>query len=236
MHFQHFQYFPVTYPFFAILVAMFIFLVVLIQVRALNYAYMRLGISSRGAMLLLLGSLLGSYFNIPVAVLPEQQVLSGQEVDAFGIRYLVPVVVDWPGTVVALNAGGAIIPGFMSFYLLAKNRLWVLGSVAVICVAAVCHMLARPIPGIGIALPVFAPASVTAIVALLLSRKQAAPLAYIGGSLGVLVGADLLNLNKLADIGAPIMSIGGAGTFDGIFVTGVLAVLLASFAGSDNKT
>jgi uncharacterized membrane protein len=65
------------------------------------------------------------------------------------------------------------------------------------------------------------------VVALILSRQHAAPLAYIGGSIGVLVGADLLNLGKLRELGAPIASIGGAGTFDGIFLTGVLAVLIA---------
>jgi uncharacterized membrane protein len=62
----------------------------------------------------------------------------------------------------------------------------------------------------------------------MLSRKHAAPLAYIAGSFGTLIGADLLNLNKLADLKAPILSIGGAGTFDGIFVTGIVAVLIAS--------
>ena len=51
-------------------------------------------------------------------------------------------------------------------------------------------------------------------------------LAYICGVLGVLIGADLLNLNKIKKLGAPTASIGGAGTFDGIFLTGVLAVLL----------
>ncbi|MGA9991623.1 MAG: DUF1614 domain-containing protein, partial [Thiobacillaceae bacterium] len=68
----------------------------------------------------------------------------------------------------------------------------------------------------------------TAIVALALSRRHAAPLAYICGSLGTLIGADLLNLGKIQGLGAPIASIGGAGTFDGIFLTGLLAVLYAS--------
>ncbi len=52
-----------------------------------------------------------------------------------------------------------------------------------------------------------------------------------GGSLGVLIGADLLNLGKLQGLGAPVASIGGAGTFDGIFVTGLIAVLLAGLTG-----
>jgi uncharacterized membrane protein len=89
-------------------------------------------------------------------------------------------------------------------------------------------MLAEPAPGLGIALPVFVPPVSTAVVALLLSRRQAVPLAYIGGSLGTLIGADLLNLDKVQGLGAPVVSTGGAGTFDGIFLTGILAVLLAS--------
>jgi uncharacterized membrane protein len=65
----------------------------------------------------------------------------------------------------------------------------------------------------------------------LLSRAHAAPLAYIGGSLGTLIGADLLNLDKVQGLGAPVASIGGAGTFDGIFLIGILAVLIASLTG-----
>ena len=72
------------------------------------------------------------------------------------------------------------------------------------------------------------PVVVTAIVAMLLSREDSVPLAYIAGSLGTLIGADLTNLDKVRGLGAPVASIGGAGTFDGIFLTGILAVLLAS--------
>ena len=60
------------------------------------------------------------------------------------------------------------------------------------------------------------------------SYRQAAPPAYISGSLGTLIGADLLNLDKLQGLGAPVASIGGAGTFDGVFLTGIAAVLIAS--------
>ena len=35
-----------------------------------------------------------------------------------------------------------------------------------------------------------------------------------------------LPVGKLQGLGAPVASIGGAGTFDGIFLTGILAVLL----------
>lgn len=237
MQFTHLHYLPLPFPFFSILVGVFLLLLVLLQIGALRYAYMRLGISSGGALFLLFGSLVGSYFNIPVAELPERQIAQGQEIAFYGMRYVVPVIVDWPGTVIAVNVGGALIPGLMSFYLLVKHRLWIRGLVAVACVAALCHQMAHPIPGLGIALPVFVPALVAAVVALLLSRRHAAPLAYIGGILGTLIGADLLNLDKVAGLGAPMASIGGAGTFDGIFLVGVVAVLIASLLpGTDSPS
>ena len=42
------------------------------------------------------------------------------------------------------------------------------------------------------------------------------------------VGADILNLKKIGNQGVPVASIGGAGTFDGIFLNGIFAVLLAA--------
>jgi uncharacterized membrane protein len=231
MHVSYLHYLPLPLPFFAILVAVFLTLLIALQVGVLRYAYMRLGVTSGGAMLLLLGSLLGSYFNIPVAQLPEQQVKAGRQVTFFGMRYVVPVLVDSPGTVIAVNIGGALIPGLMSVYLIIRHGLFIKALLTIVCVAAVCYQLAQPIPGLGIALPIFVPALTTGIVALLLSRNRAAPLAYVGGSLGTLIGADLLNLGNVQGLGAPMASIGGAGTFDGIFLNAVLAVLIASLPG-----
>jgi uncharacterized membrane protein len=148
-------------------------------------------------------------------------------IEFFGMHYPVPMVENPSGTVIAINVGGAVIPTIMSIYLLDRRRLWVSGAIATAIVALVLHWLADPVPGVGIAVPVFIPAIVTAVVSLLLSRSDAAPLAYISGSLGTLIGADLTNLNKVAGLGAPVASIGGAGTFDGIFLTGILAVLFA---------
>jgi uncharacterized membrane protein len=231
MRLSQLHYLPLPPAFFAILVAAFIALVVLIQLGALRYAYLRIGLSPFAAIMLLLGSLVGSYFNIPLFELPAQQVVSGREVIYFGMRYVVPVVQRWPDTVVAVNIGGAVIPTVMSLYLLSRYRLWGEGLIATACVAAVCYAFSNPIAGLGIAEPVFVPAVTTAIVALLLSRPNAGPLAYAGGSLGTLIGADLLNLGRVQGLGAPVVSIGGAGTFDGIFLIGILAVLIASLFG-----
>ena len=224
------HYLPLTPGLFGILVLLFAGLIILIQLRILRYAYMKLGLGPGMAMLLLFGSLLGSYFNIPITVLPGRSVRSGEIVDFFGMRYVVPPVTAWPGTVLAVNVGGAVIPTLMSTYLVLRYHLWMKAAIAVVVIAIVIHSMATPVQGVGIAVPVFAPVIVTAILAFLLSREYAAPLAYIGGSMGTLIGADLSNLDKINGLGAPVASIGGAGTFDGIFLTGILAVLLAGIA------
>jgi uncharacterized membrane protein len=130
---------------FAVLAGVFLLLLVVIQLETLRYVYARLGIGSAAALLLLSGSLVGSYFNIPIAQLPHDRGRARG-----GVTYVVPVAVDWPGTIVAVNVGGAVIPVLLSLYLMAKNRIWRLGLVAFVCVAAVCHILARPVPGAGI--------------------------------------------------------------------------------------
>ena len=90
------------------------------------------------------------------------------------------------------------------------------------------YRLAKPMPGVGIALPAFVPPVLAAILSVILAYGHAPVIAYISGTLGTLIGADLLNIRKIEALGAPVVSIGGAGTFDGIFLNGLLAVLLAA--------
>ena len=234
MHPIHLHYFPLPLVFYAIFAGVLLALFILLQLRLLRYAYMRIGLDSRVAMLVLLGSLLGSYVNIPVAQLPEAPIASDEIIDFFGMRYVVPGVTGWSGTIIAVNVGGAVIPTLLSIFLLARNQIWLLGAVGTVIVAVVVHRLAYLVPAVGIAVPVVAPPLVTAVVAIVLSRRFAGPLAYISGSLGTLIGADLLNLDKLHGLGVPVASIGGAGTFDGIFMTGIVAVLLASLGARQN--
>jgi uncharacterized membrane protein len=221
------HYFPVTLPFLLLLLGLFGLVVGMAAMRLLRYASVSMGISLPSLVAILALSLLGSYVNIPIAYLPEKVTTSVAQISFFGVTYAIPVVHEWAATVLAVNLGGAVIPIAVSLYLMAKNHLWGLGTLGVAIVAVICHWVARPVPGLGIAEPVLVPAAATAFVALLLSRRHAAPLAYICGSLGTLIGADLLNLDKVQGLGAPVASIGGAGTFDGIFVTGLLAVLYA---------
>ncbi len=228
------HYLPLAPGFFLILVFLFVGLIILIQLRILRYAYMKLGIGPGAALFLLFGSLIGSYFNIPITILPGSIVKSGEVVDFYGMQYVIPYVAQSPGTVLAVNVGGAVIPTLMSTYLVIRYNLWLKAAIAVAAIAFIIHSMATPVHGIGIAVPVFAPVVATAILAFILSREYAAPLAYVGGSMGTLIGADLLNLDKINGLGAPVASIGGAGTFDGIFLTGILAVLLAGI-GSPSR-
>ena len=221
------QYIPIGWPFLLAFWLLFGLVVVLIQIGILEYVFESMGVNRRYMFSLLVGCLLGSYINIPVAELPAEPVRSGQIVDFYGVQYVVPVVINRPGTVVAFNLGGAVIPCILSMYLVLKHRLFGESLLAVGIVAVAVHFMAHPVPGVGIAVPIFIPPVITAIVAVSISRWYAGPLAYIGGSLGTLVGADLLNLGKLRGLRAPVASIGGAGKFDGIFLTGLVAVLLA---------
>lgn len=225
MQMSQYHYLPMAPGFFAILVGIFLMVLIL---HSLRYAYVSLGVSPRTALLLLSASLVGSVFNIPVAELGPEPVVSDRIVDYFGMQYQVPIVSHWQGTVIAVNVGGAVIPALLSLYLLATRNLWIKGAIGTAIVALIMHWVANPVPGLGIAVPVFLPVMTTAAVALLLSRDNAAPLAYIAGGLGTLLGADLSNLDKVGGLGAPVASIGGAGTFDGIFLTGILAVLIAN--------
>jgi len=225
------HYFPVTLPFLLVLIGLLGLVVGMAALRVLRYASISMGIGVGSLLAILSLSLLGSYINIPVAYLPERQTAAAAEISYFGVTYVVPVVRDFAATVLAVNVGGALIPIALSLYLIRKHRLFGLSVLGIAIVAAVCHLLARPVPGLGIAEPILAPALTTAAVALVLAGRRAGPLAYISGSLGTLIGADVLNLNKIQGLGAPIASIGGAGTFDGIFITGLLAVLYAGLAG-----
>jgi uncharacterized membrane protein len=222
-----YQYLPLTPGYFAILFVIYLGVFILL-VTTLRYAYLSLGVSSGTALLLLFASLVGSYFNVTITHLPPEHVISDQIRGYPGMFWVIPRVRTFQGTAIAVNIGGAVIPALMSLYLLFARRLWFRGLIATAIVAVVLHWLAQPVPGIGIAVPILVPVVVTAIVAMVLAGENAAPLAYIAGSMGTLIGADLTNLSRMQGLGAPVASIGGAGTFDGIFLTGILAVLLAS--------
>ncbi|MFZ2088335.1 MAG: DUF1614 domain-containing protein [Desulfobaccales bacterium] len=135
-------------------------------------------------------------------------------------------------TILAVNVGGAIIPAALSVYLFVQifKRMGVSwGLLANLgAVTAVMYLVARPVKGLGIAVPGLVPPLVAALGAwILCPGKFRAPCAFIASTMGTLIGADLLHLREIAGLGAPVASIGGAGTFDAIFLSGIIAVLLS---------
>lgn len=224
------HYFPLPLPFLLFLLLLFGVLVALAEIGILRFAYSRIGINPRYFFLFLLLSFIGSYVNIPVAEFPPEEVVTRHVASYMGMKYIIPTVTDRAGPILAVNVGGGLVPTLLSLYLVIKKRLYLQAILGVALMTVVVHILAHPVPGVGIAEPTFIPPLIAAGVALLLTRASspAPALAYVCGSLGTLIGADLLNLGDIPGLGAPVASIGGAGTFDGIFLTGILGVLLAS--------
>ncbi|MFH0809198.1 MAG: DUF1614 domain-containing protein [Pseudomonadota bacterium] len=204
-------------------------LIFLIEVKAVSYAYEKAGISHRYVLAVLVLSLGGSVVNIPLARIGGQDIVVGHEVVRhMGTEYLVPIVKHVSGTLLAVNVGGALVPTVVSIYLLWKLPYLVPKAVVgILIMTGAMYGLATPVPGVGIAVPTLVPPILAAVIAMALDSRHAPPLAYACGTLGVLIGADLLNLSHVAGLGAPVASIGGAGTFDGVFLTGIIAVLLA---------
>jgi uncharacterized membrane protein len=202
-----------------------LFLIAMLEVGIIESAYQKLGMSHRAVTLLLLLSIFGSYINIPIATISSPPVVHHYNV--YNLNYI-PGLVPIPGdTVIAVNLGGAVIPVFLSAYLLMRVGGIAPALVATILVALLVHHFSRVVPGAGIAVPTFIPGFAAAILAVLLTREQQPVVAYVAGTIGCLVGADVLNLALVAHLNAPMASIGGAGTFDGVFVSGIIAVLLA---------
>lgn len=206
-------------------------LMVVLRFMFAGIAFRRLGIGRWTAFAILWLSLLGSSVNIPVAQLHASHLEQDVAVTYFGMVYLVPHVVEVGRTVVAVNVGGAVIPVLLSAYLMVRYGIGIRLLAAIAVVTAVANQVARPVNGVGIAMPPLVAAVAAALAGMVLDRPHAARVAFIAGTLGTLIGADLLNLDKFSASSAPVVSIGGAGTFDGVFVTGIVAVLLAGLGG-----
>ena len=221
------MYPPVTNETLGIFAIVLIALFAMLEVGAIRAAYERLGMSHRTASMLLLAMIFGSYINIPVATVRAHEIVHDQIVSFWGVPYVVPAVVHADQTEIAINVGGALIPVLVCVYLLIRWRTLIRSAIATAVVMLIVYSTSRVVPGVGIAVPTLIPGVVAAAIAWLLDRRRAPVIAYVAGTLGCLLGADVLNLPIIYKLHAPVASIGGAGTFDGVFVSGLIAVLLA---------
>lgn len=204
------------------------FLLILIQLELLAFAFAKLNLPPMLGLMILILSLFGSAINIPVFRIRSEQPPPQFLVSMRWGLFKIPVQPFMNETQVSVNLGGCVIPLALSIYLYINSDLSVTVTLLGIAITtSISYLFSRPIPGLGIGMPILIAPVSAALVGLLLSPDQSAPLAYISGVLGVLIGADLLHLKAIPKLGAPQASIGGAGTFDGIFITGIVAALLA---------
>jgi len=192
----------------------------------------KLGLGPTSSLLAALGMFAGSLVNIPVARVEHERTVEYLPNRVLGLHRLLSRPVQRRSyTVIAVNVGGCLVPTALAGYqaariaLEAPSVLPAAGGTLLINVA-VCYYVARPVPDTGIAMPAFLPAGAAALCALLLAPAWAPPVAFMAGVLGPLLGADFLHLDDIADIGTGMASIGGAGTFDGIVLSGLVATLL----------
>lgn len=77
---------------------------------------------------------------------------------------------------------------------------------------------------------------ITSLYSLYASRKpeEAGPIAYVMGTIGVILGADIANITNLTNVfNADVQfTIGGAGMFDAIYIVGLLSVVVDVIASS----
>lgn len=217
---------------FLLFVVALAFVIGLVQVGLVTIAFDKLGLTRDAAFLMLALTLGGSLINVPVFTIradvpppPPPPHPPSQ----WPVQWPFPKLPPFDGTVtINVNLGGALVPVAFSLYLFLHVPLGMLEVLAgVTAVTLVASRFSRPIPRLGIAMPILVAPLTAAVVAALIDPAHRAPLAYASGTLGVLIGADLLRLKDIAKLGSPFASIGGAGTLDGVFLTGIIAVLLA---------
>lgn len=218
--------------------ALFLFFLLLILLpfflaEIMLTALAKLGLNAQQSIMAAIGIFLGSMVNIPVIRFKTPDQVESSASNMFGIsRQVFPNMQQQHSTLLAVNLGGCIIPlmiaGYQMIRLYDFGAHYMLGcGVVVVANILICQQTARPIENMGIAIPALIPAIAAALLALLFVPDQAPAVAFTAGVLGPLIGADLLHLDEIKKMGTPIASIGGAGTFDGIVLSGIVATLLA---------
>ncbi|HXP73605.1 MAG TPA: DUF1614 domain-containing protein [Stellaceae bacterium] len=217
------------------LIAFLVLLVLLplLFAQLMAASLIKLSLEPGTALLLMIGIIVGSGINIPVKRIERPQKVPQHPLAIFGLGGMLPEMTRMrQQTIIAVNVGGCLIPAGLAAYEFLNladlgPRFVVAGIAAGIVNVVVCYLVARPVPGVGILIPGFVPALVAATLGVLLGSDQAAPVAFVAGTLGPLIGADLLHLREIEESAVGVASIGGAGTFDGIVLSGIIAAYLA---------
>ncbi len=194
-----------------------------------------IGVNPLLALTLTLGSLLTSYINVTIVEITYYTPFA--PFGDFMKLFPIPIVMQRVDKLfIELNVGGAIIPVAVSIYLILtylinNTAVMALFIMSLIISSFINWLDSRVIPGIGVALPTALPVLLTltfTLIATILFRANPLGFSYSLGSLSTLIGADLLNIGRVVRSMRGYVAIGGAGVFDGIYITGLASLVLAS--------
>ncbi|MEO0852542.1 MAG: DUF1614 domain-containing protein [Cyanobacteria bacterium J06648_11] len=220
-------YLPGSLLLFLLLLLLLPFLGLALAVDIVQTAAGKLGFSPGMGLALLLAIIIGSTVNIPLYSVQSTVPIADDFVTYFMRQYRgLPLHRVRAQTVIALNVGGGLIPVVLAVYQVFQASL---GAIAIVTIAVTIasYFAAQVVPGIGIQMNPLVSPLVAVVVASLVAATAAAPVAFAGGVFGTLIGADLLHLREIETRTAGVLSIGGAGVFDGIALCGLLALLLS---------
>jgi uncharacterized membrane protein len=189
----------------------------------------KLHLSPEATLLLMMAMIVGGLVNIPVKRIAHERMVPVHPLAIYGLGGL------WPAMrrerretilVAVASRRASRSTNCRGSWRRARRCSWPCSSQA-LSILRCATFLARPVQGVGILLPGLVPAAVAAILALIFAPGEAAPVAYIAGVAGPLIGADLFHLKEIEQSTVGMASIGGAGTFDGIVLSGIVAAYLA---------
>lgn len=219
-------YLPVALLLFLAFLLLLPFIWFALAVDIVEVAVAKLGFSPTAALLLFAAVIVGSTINVPLYRRYSDITVVSDFADLWLRQFWgIPLHRIQRETVVALNVGGGLIPVLLALYEFTRvNPMAIVGVTAL--VTLVSYFSAHVVPGIGVQMNALVGPLTAALTAVVIGGPEAPAIAFSGGVLGVLIGADLLHLPEIERMSPGVLSIGGAGVFDGIALCGLLALLL----------
>ena len=219
-------YLPVSLLLFLLFLLLLPFIWVAVALDVVEVAVAKLGFSPTVAFILFIAVLLGSTINIPLYQVESTIPIVPDFRDMWLRQFWgIPLQKARQKTIIALNVGGGLIPVILAIYELTRSNPLAIFGVTLI-VTIVSYFAAQIVPGIGIQMNALISPLTAAISSILIAESSVPSIAFAGGVLGTLIGADLLHLKEIERMSAGVLSIGGAGVFDGIALCGLFALLL----------
>lgn len=244
MNYPYFQFSGGLFAALLFMVALF-FLFIFLPVSIVAEAFSKLGLTSAQGVLMFIAILVGRTVNFPFFTSERMVIVSKPQTFNYTMNASgQPMQVEQDTAnevkkqVFLVNLGGCILPLLLCLTFLIRLHMngqaeGVYGYIgfAMLMVAGGCYVMAKADPFTGLRVPLFMPALMTFVSVFFFVPEPLRPVAaYVAGTMGTILGGNIVPLltpRVRNAVGTPEVAIGGAGTFGGVFVAGVLAVLLA---------